>query len=319
RASLDPLDKFGTSGVTTGLNLALEMNQLRLLVQWQTETHRLFSRSEEVTHLWQVLMVEEALKTPFLMHGILAVSALHLSLSEVETHKAFWLGLATAHKGQALHSFREQLQNITSANAKAMLGFAGLVVAFAFGSALTGVEDADHPSLDALINVFMLCRGVQDITNTASTFLRQSSFAPLLSPGRPAASIPDRVKESLDQLDHLNTGCALGGQHDPAIYGKVVEDLRELSVYTYAQPTSMTLAAGWAIRAPSRYLEYVRTKEPFALVVHAHYCAFLHLARQNPFIQSWGSCVLRDICSLLGSDWRPHLTWPVSEVFGENL
>ncbi|KAF4179335.1 hypothetical protein CNMCM8060_003198 [Aspergillus lentulus] len=251
------------------------------------------------------------------MHGILAVSALHLSLIEATTLKSFWLGLATAYKGQALHSFREQLRNVTPGNAKAMLGFAGLVVAFAFGSALTGVECADRPSLDALTNVFVLCRGVQEITNTASSFLRQSNFAPLFSPARPAASIPDRVRESLDRLDRLNAVCALGGQHDTTTYEKVVADLRELAAYTYAQPSSMTLAAGWAIRAPSSFLEYIQMKEPFALVVHAHYCAFLHMSHHNPFIQSWGSCVLKDIYRLLSSDWRQHVVWPVSEVFGE--
>jgi hypothetical protein len=316
-ASFDLLDRFGAGNAIASPDAALDLNQLRLIVQWQNDTHRFFSRNEETKHIWQVLLVEEALVTPFLMHGILAVSALHLSLSEVEPQKGFWLGMATAHKGQALPHFLENLHNVNEANAKAMMGLSGLVVAFAFGSALTGISDADQPCLDALNNVFVLCRGIQQIINVSS-YLRQSNFAPLFNPALPPTDIPDRANESLDHLEQLNAVCGLEMGHDTATYARVIGQLRDLSVQTYAQPTSMMMAVGWAIRATPEYLSYVQQKVPFALVVHAHYCAFLHISRENNFIQRWGSCVLRDIFYLLDSTWRPHIKWPVSEVFGED-
>ncbi|KAE8152067.1 Zn(II)2Cys6 transcription factor [Aspergillus avenaceus] len=317
-ASFDILDRFGAGTVFTATP-SLDMNQLRLIVQWQKETHRLFARNEETRHVWQVLIVDEALNVPFLMHGVLAVAALHLALCGVEPQRASWLALATSHKGQALNPFLERLNDVRPENAKAMLGFAGLVVAFAFGSALTGVADADQPSLDTLNNIFVLCRGVQQITNSAFSHLRQSSFAPLFAAVPPPTILPDAVKNSLDHLDMLNATCGLEGDHDVPTYEQVIRALRDLSAYTYAQPTSMTMAAGWAIRTTPSYLEYIQRKEPLALVVHAHYCAFLHLARGNWFLQSWGSCVLRDIYQLLSSEWRTHIQWPVHEVFGDDL
>ncbi|KAB8211854.1 hypothetical protein BDV34DRAFT_61987 [Aspergillus parasiticus] len=316
--SFDLLDRFGTNGTTASSSPGLEMNQLRLIVQWQTDTHQLFSRNEETKHIWGVLLVEEALNTPFLMHGILAVSALQLSLSEVEPQKSFWLGLATAHKSQALPQFLENLHSVNAANAKAMMGLSGLVVAFAFGSALTGVSDADQPCLDTLHNIFVLCRGVQQIINVAST-LRHSNFAPLFDPTPPQVAYPERAKESLDRLEQLNSAYGTDGAHDTAAYARAIRELRGLSVHTFAQPTSMMLAAGWAIRATPEYLQYVQQHEPFALVIHAHYCTFLHIARENCFLQVWGSCVLREIYHLLDSTWRLHITWPISEVFGENV
>ncbi|KAE8343248.1 hypothetical protein BDV24DRAFT_172999 [Aspergillus arachidicola] len=316
--SFNLLDRFGANGTTASSSPGLEMNQLRLIVQWQTDTHQLFSRNEETKHIWGVLLVEEALNTPFLMHGILAVSALQLSLSEVEPQKSFWLGLATAHKSQALPQFLENLHSVNAANAKAMMGLSGLVVAFAFGSALTGVSDADQPCLDTLHNIFVLCRGVQQIINVAST-LRHSNFAPLFDPTPPQLAYPERAKESLDRLEQLNSAYGMDGAHDIAAYARAIRELRGLSVHTFAQPTSMMLAAGWAIRATPEYLQYVQQHEPFALAIHAHYCTFLHIARENCFLQVWGSCVLREIYHLLDSTWRLHITWPISEVFGENV
>lgn len=219
--------------------LVLNMSQLRLLVHWQTETYKTFTRGEETKHVWLVLIVEEALENPFLMHGTLAVPALHISLAE-----SFCLDLASAHKTKALHSFVGGLTDINLTNAKAMVSFAGFVVAFAFGSALTGSAEPDKPSLDALKNIFVLCRGVQKITNTAFSHLRQSTFAPLFDARTPDTAIPSRVKEALENLTKLNEDCGVESTHPIATYLHAIETLVDLSVYTYAQPDSMTLAVG---------------------------------------------------------------------------
>ncbi|KAL6232832.1 hypothetical protein BDW75DRAFT_216718 [Aspergillus navahoensis] len=310
-----------SSAETPLLNPPLDMTQLRLLVNWQHETCDYFSRDTETRVVWQINLVDEALKAPPLMHGILAVSALHLVLSDPGQDQAFWLSLATAHKGQALQSLREGLNNVTPDNARSMMGLSSLVVAYAFGSALTGIDgsDSDKPSLNALNHVFVLCRGVQQITSAAYAVLRQSNFAPLFNPGDRSIATPDHVKESLDSLDHLNTKCLYAGDHDAATYTRVIDALRNFSGHAFSQPNSMTLAAGWAIRVPREYLEYLQAKHPFALVIHAHYCAFLHLARGNCFLQGWGRSVLEDILDLLDEDWKAYIKWPMSEVFGEDI
>ncbi|KAL2822418.1 hypothetical protein BJX63DRAFT_376478 [Aspergillus granulosus] len=295
----------------------LDLTQMRLLVNWQNETSQFFSRDTETRNVWQLYLVNEALKWPSLMHGILAVSALQFALSEPATEQPFWLELATAHKGQALHALREGIQKVTPENSKALMGLSALVVAYAFGSALTAVSEADKPSLHTLNNVFVLCRGVQQITNQAYSFLRTSTFAPLFTPGDPEVEVPVHVRRSLDHLDRLNTECLHAGSHDAVTYTRVISALRSLSAHAYAQPNSMTFSAGWAIRVSPEYLQYLQANMPLALVVHAHYCVFLHLARGNVFIQHWGRSVLEDIIQLLDSSWKPHIEWPIREVLGE--
>ncbi|KAL3478489.1 hypothetical protein BJX99DRAFT_104608 [Aspergillus californicus] len=312
--SFSLLDTFGARQTPTSVP-PLDMTQLRLLVNWQNETCQFFSRDQETRVVWQIYLVDEALQSSSLMHGILAVSALHLALADSGPDQAFWLGLATAHKGEALQWLRESVHNVTPDNSRTMLGLSALVVAFAFGSAL--LSDADKPSLNALNDVFVLCRGVQHITNPAYPYLRESNFAPLFSPGRPSIPIPDRARESLDHLDHLNAEYHHAADHDMEIYGKVIAAMRDLSSHAFCQPNSMTLAAGWAIRCSPEYLEDIQAQRPFAMVVHAHYCAFLHVARGNWFVQGWGRFVLEDIIRILDPMWKPHISWPVSEVLGE--
>jgi hypothetical protein len=197
------------------------------------------------------------------------------------------------------------------------MGLSALVVAYAFGSALTAVSESEKPGLDALNNVFVLCRGVQQITSKAHSFLCTSNFAPLFTPGDPPVQVPDHVRRSLDHLDRLNTDCLHAGAHDAATYTRVISALRDLSAHAFAQPNSMTLSAGWAIRVSPEYLEYLQAKAPLALVVHAHYCVFLHIARGNPFLQLWGRAVLEDVLKLLDPSWMVHVEWPIREVLGE--
>lgn len=291
----------------------LDMSQLRLLVNWQHETCQFFSRDTETRIVWQIHLVDEALKTPPLMHGILALSALHLALSD-SAPQAGWLELATAHKGEALQYLRDGLENVTPDNARPMMGLAALVVAYAFGSALADGDSSNQPSLDALNHVFVLCRGVQQITSAAYSFLSQSNFAALFTPGDPYDAVPEHIEQSLNHLEQLNTALMHSGDHDAATYTRVIAGLIGLSGHVFTQPNSMTLAAGWAIRVSPEYLDYLQAQEPLALVVHAHYCAFLHLARGNCFLQHWGRCVLQDILQILDDDWKPYVAWPLAEV-----
>ena len=184
--------------------------------------------------------------------------------------------------------FSEQLSNINHSNVKAMMSFAGLVVAFGLGSVLTSVA-AHGQSLNSLIEIFNHLRGVQAVANKEIDFLLQSNLAPLFDVTQPEVCFPDHVITAFDRLYELKAQC--GQQyvhHNYSTYERVLRYLRELVAFTLAQPSSMTLAAGWAIRAPAEYLNDLDNRVPFSLVVLAHYCGFLHMARENWCVGSWG-------------------------------
>jgi len=291
------------------------MEQLQLVIQWIQRTHTFLARNEETRKVWEMAVLEEGLKAPFLMHGILALSALHLSCTR-DSEQAKWLSVAISHKNTALSMFSEQLSNIDRSNAKAMMGFAGLVVVFGLGSALAPGTDAG-PSLDALIEIFTLARGVQAVVNEAFQFLLQSNFAPILEATPPAIPFPDHVLIAFDNLSQLNT--RLGQQsahHDSTNYERPIQQLRYMAAFTLAQPTSMTLVGGWAIRAPSEYMSALNRREPFALVLLAHFCGFLNMACENWFVGPWGPIVLEEINQQMPSDWQQHIKWPIEQVLG---
>jgi hypothetical protein len=249
------------------------------------------------------------------MHGILAISALHLAHLRQNEGQADWLNIAIAHKSTALAIFSEQLHNITGSNARAMMSFAGIAVVFSFASALYCSDSDDGPCLNALIDLLMLARGVQTVGSQAMEFLRHSNFAPLFNITDPGATIPDDVLLALNHLDDLNAQYGQqSGNHDPKSYERAIQTMRELAPFTFAEPTSLTVVGGWAIRAPPEFLEGLKSREPFALVILAHFCVFLHITRENWCIGPWGRLILGEIVQILDSDWQRHIKWAVVQV-----
>ncbi|CAG8280401.1 unnamed protein product [Penicillium nalgiovense] len=305
---------FTSSGATADAP-AINVQHLELELQWIRHTHKLFARNEETRKVWELSVLQEAFQAPFLMHGIIALTALHLSHEHRDNQQAEWLSMAVAHKSTALSMFSTQLNDITESNAKAMMSFAGIAVAFSFASALACPDPDDGPSLPALIDVFVLARGVQAVVNQATDFLHHSNFAPLFNIVSPEVIIPEATLEAFDRLDNLNDQCyEYSAEHNVQSYKKVIASLRDLVCFTYAEPRSLTLAAGWAIRSSQHYLKELNNRAPFALVVLAHYCVFLHQARDNWCMGSWGQAVIEEIKLLLDPSWKSHLGWPISEI-----
>ncbi|KAJ5183321.1 hypothetical protein N7492_000937 [Penicillium capsulatum] len=313
-------DELGQSGSNSTTDPPeLNMQQLELVLQWIQHTHRLLARNEETRQVWEVLVLTEGLTAPFLMHGILALSALHLSHLRRDTQQVTWFNVAIAHKNTALSMFSDQLHSISQSNAKAMMSFAALAVAFSFATALNSPTHEDGPSLSELTGVFHMSRGVQTIVNGAAGYLMHSSFAPLFNVTcQSPNTIPEHTLKALDLLENLvvqETQNSL--EHIAGAYKRPITHMRDLVSFTFAEPTSMTLAAGWAIRAPAEFLDDLHTGQPLSLVVLAHYCAFLHVARENWCIGHWGRTVLEEILQILSPEWHVHVDWAIQEVFGE--
>ncbi|KAJ6119861.1 hypothetical protein N7523_004141 [Penicillium sp. IBT 18751x] len=275
----------------------------------------MFARNEETRKVWEIPVLQEALHTPFLMHGILAISALHLAHLRQDERHAEWINIAIAHKSTALALFSEELHKIDESNARAMMSFASIAVVFSFASAHHYSNPDDGPGLNALINILMLARGIQTVGNQVMEFLRHSNFAPVFNITNPGAVVPGDVLAALNTLDDLNFQYGQRKEsHDVKSYERAIRSMKELAPFTYAEPTSLTVVGGWAIRAPPEFLEGLKNREPLSLVILAHFCVILHITRENWCIGSWGRLILGEIVQVLEADWHRHIKWAVVQV-----
>lgn len=254
------------------------------------------------------------------MHGILAVSALHLARIKPDTSRPTYIGTAVAHQNRALAPFRELLGDINPSNAKAMFAFASIVVVYAFGFPNTPHPNDPGAVVDDLYQILVLCRGVQQVINRASTSLRHSSFSPLLQLDEYTPYLPDDARAAIERLREANHACGQqDSAHDTAAYARVIDNIAEELSAVHGGLDSITVACRWAIRLPPRSVDLLRQRSPLALVVLAYFCALLHSLRQDWCLDEWGGRVARAIWMLLDEQWRDLARWAMLQVFGEGF
>jgi hypothetical protein len=140
------------------------MYDLMLMNNWTAFTYvTLTDQKELFKDLWQSLVVTEAYSQPFLMHGILALSALHLaSISHDRPEKSReHRAAALRHHDQAIALFRPLLSKITEHNCHTIFGFSALLVVLSFALPGFPLQENTNSSVEELLTIITLLKGVQ--------------------------------------------------------------------------------------------------------------------------------------------------------------
>ncbi|KAJ5621951.1 hypothetical protein N7528_005183, partial [Penicillium herquei] len=320
--SLGILGRLNSSGgaVTTSSVPALNIEDLELMMQWCNSTYLTLSRNELTDPIWRSAVPEEALSHPFLMHGILALAALHLArMGPDPSRRAAHLNRAVAHQNQALALFRELLGDIQESNAKAMFAFSSIVVVYTFGFPHSPDVQDPWTCVDDFHQVLVLTRGVQQVIKLPTSHLGSGSFAPIFQVDKARAPLPEETQAIIHQLQEANESCGIrDSAHETDIYAKTIENMADMLSWTYAGMTASAVAGRWAIALPSRYLELLREREPFSLVMLAHYGVLLQYLKHRWCFDGWCVRVAKAVWAILDDQWRPLIHWAMREILGQN-
>jgi hypothetical protein len=174
---------------------ALDLENVELIIQWFTKTvHTVNSPSNPAAlEICQTVILEQAMQHHFLLHGLLALSALHLAESHADTQR--YIRIATAHHNQGLSLYHAILEDINEANYAASIAFSSITVMFAFAlSRPHGSETAARGLVDDLAQIFLLVKaGTKSLvpqlvwsccTPTSAVHLRPAAVCSLLTHGR---------------------------------------------------------------------------------------------------------------------------------------
>ncbi|KAJ5273860.1 hypothetical protein N7478_008985 [Penicillium angulare] len=298
----------------------LNLHDLELMTQWCNTTYSSLSRNETTDQIWRNAVPQEALSHPFLMHGILALSALHLArMGPDASRRTAHLNRAVAHQNQALTLFRELLSDIQETNAKAMFAFASIVVVYTFGFPHSPDVQDPWSCIDDFHQVLVLTRGIQQVIKSPTTLLKETSFAPIFNVDETRAPLPEETRTALFQLQEANRTCgAQDPNHETEIYAITIDKMADMLSWTYAGVTATVVAGRWAIGLPPRYLELLRERESFALVMLAHYGVLLQYLKHRWCFDEWCVRVAKAVWAILDDQWRPLIHWAMQEILGQN-
>ena len=300
---------------------ALQMEELELLHHFTTETCYTLSDRPESHDLWRVNAPQVAFQHDFLMRGILAISALHLSRLKPLRHDHY-RQIAIKQQDSALSSFRSIMSNMSNmsnmdeTNCDAFFALSSLIVVYGFESPKTSdsLGMFSYNGLDS-DEWLPLIRGVNSILMSVWPWIKNGRLKGLLHDHQqepPQKQLPDILN---DQLSHLEDLCenASDGPEAVEVYRTALALLRASFVRMNNRPPyecEVSIAFLWPVMVPQEFMTKLNDRRPEALIILAHYCVILHHLDDYWWMRGWATHIVENIERELDNDWLFWIHWP---------
>jgi hypothetical protein len=289
------------------------------MMHWCTSTYKSMARDSNSERIWQQTIPNLSLHHPALREGLLALSALHIASTSTSSRRWQYLDTARTHRAQALLGLHPdgETSDLLDSECDATFALCCLMVVFAFGYCLVdGDNDADEPEiLDEFFEVFQLTRWLVSIMTPVLDRVATGDLSPLVKPEDPLPTMPDMSRLVILSLRRRN-GCEARQDpaHDETLYDAAIEHLSHDLEKLMKGGEPKVFAFCWSFRIPAGFLELLEARQPFALVVLAHYAVILHHLRDSWWMGSWATRILLEIGDLLKPEWRALIGWPADAM-----
>ncbi|KAM5344626.1 hypothetical protein ACJ41O_013161 [Fusarium nematophilum] len=251
--------------------------------------------------------VTSALKTPYLMNQLLALSAMHLRTIKAESSDSY-IQTAAHLRHRALRGFNRALDDTSNANATSQFFFASLLALHYLTEIITGVPVQDFPTtLRQTIEYFHLHRGARIMGDRACPTFMDASINTWLVAAieesqqeQHAPSESSALLATMLRASELNEDSVQACENATHALGFVLQRLEGPSGW------GVHALLAWSNLIPLRFLTLLEKQIPEALVILAHYAVLLHRFRAFWCLGDLGRRLVSGISSLLGTYWA---TW----------
>lgn len=294
----------------------LNMLHLELLLHAKTAmfSASCFGSQSPIYKMQYEVVMDHSTQYPYLMHQILAFSALHLSVL-VPHQAAFYRQQASELQGVALTMF--DVSENSAATCPPRFLFAAIVGMHVLIETLMYQPPDFSLFLDKFVSYLRIARGSSVQIGEHWKALTESNLASILTRGQ---LIPDErtaVARETDDIQHLLDSSDLGPT-TLAIYQNALNQLKALFQLHNDHPTDADEFAGLIIAFPVRvsidYVELIVQRRPEALAILALFAALLHRHRHMWIIGEGGKYIIESISAYLGQYWQPWLAWPKAYI-----
>jgi len=262
--------------------------------------------------LWQHDILEQAVKYPFLMHGLLAVSALHLADKEPGA-AAEYLPLSIHHQNLAISSFRSALLAISEENCHALFAQASVISMSAmFLACVRSRVDPNYaPSLDEFIEPYLLTRGIGEVVGVAQDWIAKGPLAVMLEghvvPDADHYSIPYAVQSHFNNIrDRFRHNFQDEGELSALFEALAALEMihKELAKGLKGWDNNPGMVWKWPNTTSQGYMSLLRNHHPGALVLYAHFATLSRRYDSHWYHRGWSDLAVSTISNSLPPEWR---------------
>ncbi|KAH6667826.1 hypothetical protein B0J14DRAFT_173036 [Halenospora varia] len=273
-------------------NPDIDTSDLELLHHFTTVTYLSLSNVPAEQRSWQTAIVNVGLRHTFLLRGILALSALHLSYLRPKPEAISYVVKASTHQDIGLAQFRRALSSIDSSNFDAVLAFSVLLPLHSLAIAANSTFRSNAPEQD-IFSTFLksihLFRSVNSFMLPSLDVFTDSMLLPLLQVT--TQDIPEApVYPGMESLDVLESACSVFCTSTSAsiqaarvsIYSTTISQLRttfakiESANAKSTQHFTIGIFLIWTITVSDDYMQLLNDRHPSAMAILAHFATMLH-------------------------------------------
>ncbi|KAK1976983.1 fungal Zn binuclear cluster domain-containing protein [Colletotrichum cereale] len=295
------------------------MLSLRLMHHYSTNTRHILTRDACTEEMWKTAIPEMACSHKFLMHGLLALAALHYAHVHPEERKK-WDIISVHHQNLALRFFALRLTDIDKDNCEAYFFLATLIFIVSICSVAHSGSLGRAVSLGDVAQSFMLLHGVKGIIEFQPIEAWRERGGPLEALLRPVVLTRGRGWSSSPFQRRLDAVTALA-REVPASFATVInpqsvcvlalEALRRTHYVCKDEAGNTSGAWGWSTTLPSLFIDMIGNRHPTALVILAHYAALAWPREKADWVtDGWSAAVMGLVDAALDDEWRPWIEWP---------
>jgi hypothetical protein len=272
--------------------------------------------------IWQVVLPQIAFDHCFLMHGLLAIAALHKAVVVPERTESL-LNMSRIYQQRGLEAFQSILPSLNSENCHACFAFSMVIMITAWASpehvspfVASFNKDVNKRNVDLVT----LQRGAVTVLSTASDIQSgplRTMFEPWAEVVERSYPLPEEFREPFNQLDEHLKGALLMSfpeeveavEYAVAILGKMFTVGK---IDSGINDTSATL--GWPSLVSEKYIRMVNEWHPAALIVLAYYSILIKRIGDRWWIRGKAEVFLDTIKDILGERWVHCIQWPLAQI-----
>ncbi|KAF2821026.1 hypothetical protein CC86DRAFT_303591 [Ophiobolus disseminans] len=303
-------------------NFDLSIPDMRLLHHWTSRGYKALHPSlTNRSDLWRNAMIELGFEHPFLLHGILALSAIHKGSFLLQAQRQDLLQQADLHISLALDPFRRHLETPNDQAAVPMFVLSSVLLTYNFGS----VQERPEDSISSLHHCLMLLNGIKVVIGPHWGKIKDS---PVLAQMFETSS-PDAIQllntlsrgEKRHEILRLTELTELMlDTHDKTACAEAIEDLHAVAIrvrHVRIDRDEYPIILYWAVSLTSRFYELLVAHNPVACIITVHFIALIAQCRPVWWLEKWPRWLLAHTEQLLGAtpDLLEWLHWP-REVIG---
>lgn len=310
-----PQSIYGVRSVTVGhASSDLGIHELELIHHYQNWVCPTLPGQPPAHETWQSAIPKEATSHSGLMHGLLAVAALHRSHLDSSGH-ARYRAAAMKHQNLSLPYLRFLINNASADNCNALFALSAFVAVFVLALPQSPIAPTKFDPFKEMITLTELVKGVSTVTEVTRTWLLQGPLRPLLLPElwEIRVVISENVTTNLDYLVQYNQ-TLIQSNYKRAIYDTAIRRLRKTFEMLTLKPTVQGVGLFWVAVMQREYVDLLKAGEPMALVILAHFGVALFSSKESWWTGNWGFQLVKAVHDMLDEHWRCWIQWPLMNV-----